>query len=242
VRDRLHDLDGPPSGGPFRLATSVESLDEALSRIAWPRAYVAIDTIRPAIPPWPGCRPFEPTPAQITVTLEREDGRVEHRSWLSSDGGDPRPGVADRLLHYVDDAGGIVVFDEPAVRRELTALGRGAPEANFRLRALALHDLRALLCDHVEQPLAGTVRDAAAAVTLLGGELAGSFPGRDDPSMLRRRTREVLDPAIRPGALRLFRRRALQQHGRVQTLAMVWLCRCLERAIRSGRHRHAVLA
>ena len=56
----------------------------------------------PAIPVWPGCRPYDPVPVQFSAHIEpsRKGTRARHVEWLADGPGDPRPEIAKDRTRY----------------------------------------------------------------------------------------------------------------------------------------------
>src|SRR5204863_2965315 len=75
-----------------RLVTEA-GLADALRVFEPPLAYLDFETVDPAIPAWPGCRPYSKTPVQFSCHLENSDGSFTHHHAIASGSGDPRPEI-----------------------------------------------------------------------------------------------------------------------------------------------------
>ena len=107
-----------------------------------PLWYLDFETVAPAIPLYPGTRPYQAVPVQWSLHRRGRDGSVEHREFLAEGGADPRPALADALIGALgDDAAPIVVWSDYEDRM-LAGLADALPD-----RALALVDLRGRLLD-----------------------------------------------------------------------------------------------
>jgi hypothetical protein len=91
------------------------------------------------VPRWPGCRPFEPVPVQLSCRVERPaglGGGYRHVEWLADGGTDPRPGLAAALVAACAGAATIVVDDLAAARAAVARLGEAVPGHAAALAAL----------------------------------------------------------------------------------------------------------
>lgn len=88
-----------------------EGLAAALAPIAPPVAYLDFETMSPAIPLYPGTRPYDMIPFQWSLHRADASGGLARRGFLASGRGDPRRPFAERLLEAAgsDDAR-IVVY------------------------------------------------------------------------------------------------------------------------------------
>ncbi len=81
-----------------------------LALLAWPRYYLDFETIGPAIPRWPGTRPYQAIPFQWSLHVERAPGRLEHSAYLDLSGNLPVRGVAQALLRDVGTLGPVLTY------------------------------------------------------------------------------------------------------------------------------------
>ncbi len=79
------------------IATAPE-LPELLEGAGPPSAYLDFETCAPAIPVFPGTRPFQVIPFQWSLHRLDAAGALEHSEFLADGRGDPRPEFAARLL------------------------------------------------------------------------------------------------------------------------------------------------
>jgi predicted RecB family nuclease len=117
-------------------------------------AYLDFETVGPAIPVWPGCRPWENVPVQFSVHAETGDGRLEHHEWLADGPGDPRPQQAERLLDACRGATAVVAYYASFERDCIRTLAAGAPHLAAELGELELKlvDLLPLVRNHIYDP------------------------------------------------------------------------------------------
>jgi hypothetical protein len=81
----------------------VDSLD-------YPRYYLDFETIMPAIPIWPGTRPYETLPIQWSCHYEAEPGVVKHADFLDISGYPPMRVLAESLIRVVGKEGPVLTY------------------------------------------------------------------------------------------------------------------------------------
>jgi hypothetical protein len=129
-------------------------LAAALKNLMQPLAFLDFETVAPAIPRWPGCRPYEAVPVQLSCHLEDATGDHRHVEWLAEGAGDPREAFAQFLAESCVGARSIVVYnagyEAECLRHLAKALPRLAPELADIERRLV--DLLPLVRDYVYHP------------------------------------------------------------------------------------------
>jgi hypothetical protein len=160
----IHDLPGELRLNPMQLrqvravrsgAMIVESgLVEGLREFEGPLAFIDFETVAPAIPVWPGCRPWENVPVQFSVHLEQPGGGWRHSAWLAEGPEDPRPELAERLVDACRDARALVAYHASFERDCLRVLALGAPHlaADLGEMELRLRDLLPAVRNHIYHP------------------------------------------------------------------------------------------
>jgi predicted RecB family nuclease len=137
-----------------RTCVSAE-LAAALRPLAsYPRAFMDFESLGPAIPRFPGMRPFDAIPFQWSVHVERAPGApLEHREFLATDAADPRRRFLETLAEAVGDRGPIVVYS-PFESDRLADLARWLPDLAPRAEAMRarLWDLLPVMRRHVYHP------------------------------------------------------------------------------------------
>jgi Domain of unknown function(DUF2779) len=99
--ESIHDIpdDFPLNERQRRACTSVQKggpwfsteLGKELGALKYPLYFMDFETVNPAIPRFPGMRPYDPIPFQWSLHVQREPGSVnEHYEFLSTDRSDPR--------------------------------------------------------------------------------------------------------------------------------------------------------
>jgi hypothetical protein len=130
-------------------------LGHALQAIQRPTIYIDFEAIQPALPPWPGCKPFGLVPVQVSLHRMDADGSLSHTHWLADSDVDPRPALAAFLAGQLHDAATLVAYHasfEASVIRQLIAVASPSAakvltEANQRFV-----DLLPVVRNHVYHP------------------------------------------------------------------------------------------
>jgi hypothetical protein len=200
---------------------------ERLAAIPLPAHFVDFETFAPAVPVFPGTRPFEQVPFQWSNHVLTADGTLTHREFLHDADADPRIAFAESLLAATADAAAIVVYSS-FEGEVLAALATQLPHL-----ADALLDLRARIVD-----LLPIVRDHCAHPDLRGSfSIKSVLPafvpalGYDDLAIRDGLTASLthtllVDPALDPDR-RAELRAQLLAYCRRDTEAMVALYRVL---------------
>lgn len=128
-------------------------LGEALKAIAPPIAFLDFETVSPAIPAWPGCRPYDQVPVQFSCHVLGPRGMVHH-AWLATGPGDPRAAFARALLDACRGAKTVLAYNAPFERRCIAGLIDAVPRLARELAALhdCIEDLLPIVRDHVYHP------------------------------------------------------------------------------------------
>ncbi|MHB1017567.1 MAG: DUF2779 domain-containing protein [Coriobacteriia bacterium] len=129
------------------------ALEHDLRQLKWPVYHLDFETIAPALPLWPGTRPYQTIPFQYSVHVEHEDGRLEHREYLHRGSDDPRPEVARRLIADLETSGSVVHYTRYE-RTQLAALAGALPEYAPAIAAIVdrLFDLEPVIRNNTRHP------------------------------------------------------------------------------------------
>jgi hypothetical protein len=90
-----------------------EILDAARREIAslgYPRYYLDFETIGPAVPIWPGTRPYASIPIQWSCHIEAEGGEPRHEEFLDLSGEPPMRALAEAMIECLGDDGPVLMY------------------------------------------------------------------------------------------------------------------------------------
>ncbi|WP_225883284.1 DUF2779 domain-containing protein [Sphingomonas aliaeris] len=189
---------------------------------SYPRTFLDFETIAPAIPRWLGTSPYQQVPFQFSAHIDRGDGELEHRKFLSIDGDDPRHACAEALA-TLPTAGAVVAWNASFERTCLLKLAAVSPLYESVLRSLAdrLVDLLPVARRHYyHRDMRGSWSIKAVLPTLAPELDYGSLTGAQSGVEAQESYLEAID-----GKTSLDRRqeirRGLLDYCRLDTLAMV---------------------
>ncbi len=195
-----------------------------LAALSYPIHFLDFETCNPALPLYPGTRPFQQIPFQWSDHALTKSGAVRHADFLHDAKADPRLPLAEALADGLADAGAIVVysgFEERIIR----SLAEEFPSLAHRLLPLVadrIVDLLELIRAHYYHPEfhgSFSIKDVLPALvpgfgyqdlTIREGGQAGAWYV------------EMIDPATHPGR-RAEIRDALRAYCHRDTEAMVRL-------------------
>ena len=78
--------------------------------LAYPRFYLDFETAGPAIPVWPGTRPYQVLPFQWSCHIERAPGVMEHAEFLDLSGKPPMRPLAEQLITDLEAEGPVLMY------------------------------------------------------------------------------------------------------------------------------------
>jgi hypothetical protein len=128
-------------------------LSAALAAIPQPLYFLDFETFNPALPVYPGTRPYQAIPFQWSLHVQDAQGNLSHYSFLHGGLDDPREAFLTSLLDAVGTKGAIVTYSgyEGAIIKQLAD---AFPRYSERLLALngRIFDLLALVRTHCYHP------------------------------------------------------------------------------------------
>ena len=88
---------------------------ETLAALPYPRYYLDFETIGPAVPIWPGTRPYAPVPVQWSCHIEDRPkesnrGELRHEEFLDLSGKPPMRALAEKMIECLGDAGPVLMY------------------------------------------------------------------------------------------------------------------------------------
>ncbi len=78
--------------------------------LAYPRFYLAFETMQFAMPIWKGTRPYEQLPFQWSCHIEREGGELTHLEFIDVSGKPPMRALAESLIRSLGRSGSILAY------------------------------------------------------------------------------------------------------------------------------------
>lgn len=197
-----------------------------LRKLPYPRYYLDFETLNPAVPIWPGTRPYMQVPFQWSCHIEHADGHLEHHAYLADDQHDPRPGFIDSLLDVLGSDGPIFVYNIGFERGRLNELKDGFKYLSPRIESVIdrLVDLYPIAKANYYHP---AMRGSWSIKSVLPTIDAGlSYEGMTvaDGGMAQAAFTELIEAAT-PEQRRAELRNALLAYCERDTMAMVRLAR-----------------
>lgn len=125
----------------------------ALAELKPPVRHLDFETFAPAIPRFPGTRPYEGIAFLFSVHTAGDGAQTEHTDYLHECDDDPRPALAERLLDALGSDGSIGVYSRFEAHT-IRSLARALPERAAALERLVLRlvDLHRIVRRHYYHP------------------------------------------------------------------------------------------
>lgn len=111
-------------------------LAEALRGAGPPVSYLDFETANPAVPLYPGTRPFQNIPFQWSLHCDEGDGELRHREFLADATADPRREFAETLLAALRDHDAPILVYSPFESRVLENLATIFGDLGEEIRAV----------------------------------------------------------------------------------------------------------
>ncbi len=129
-------------------------LASALGGLGPPAFYLDFETLGPAIPLYPGTRPYQAVPFQWSLHHVDSAGELTHREFLADGRGDPRRLFADGLIDALSGTAGPILVYSSFERTQLRALAELYPDLAEPIRALVdrLRDLAPVVRANLYDP------------------------------------------------------------------------------------------
>jgi predicted RecB family nuclease len=113
------------------------------------------ETVYPAIPRYPGMRPFDQLPFQWSVHVQdKQDAELRHYEFLAATSADPRREFVETLCSALGNKGSVVVYNKGFESQRLADLDGWVPGFRTRIKKIQarLWDLLPVIRDHVYHP------------------------------------------------------------------------------------------
>lgn len=145
-------------------------LHAEFAALTWPVYHLDFETIAPALPMWPGTRPYQLVPFQYSIHVHHEDGSHEHLEYLHASTDDPRPALTARLVADLGTNGTIMHYTSYE-NRCLNELAAAVPQ-----HADAIADAQERMVDLERIVRAHTIHPAANGRTSIKNVLPAWVP------------------------------------------------------------------
>jgi hypothetical protein len=213
-----------------------DRLGDAIKGFGPPAFYLDFETMNPAIPLYPGTRPYQQIPFEWSVHHLDESGSLAHHEFLADGTSDPRRALAEGMIEALGKTDLPILVYTGFERRVINGLIESLPGLKEGLQALQdrLCDLHAVVRSHLYHPdFGGSFSIKSVAPALIPGfgynDLQHVAEGSAASATFERIAAGRLGPDEDEAALRT----ALLAYCKRDTLAMVELHRVLlERARR----------
>ncbi|MBW1692213.1 MAG: DUF2779 domain-containing protein [Deltaproteobacteria bacterium] len=128
-------------------------LGRELRDVTYPIHFLDFETVSPAIPRYPGTRPYHSIPFQWSDHVLQRDGTLEHSEYLSDEDRDPREEFARSLVKALGARGSIFIYTLYE-KRVIGELAGHLPKLSDRLSATLdrFKDLHSLVKSHFYHP------------------------------------------------------------------------------------------
>jgi predicted RecB family nuclease len=208
------------------LVVEHDELVAALATLERPTAHLDFETIQPAIPRWPGCRPFDQIPVQLSCHIVDEQGGERHVEWLFDGQGDPRSAAARAILDACHGARVVTAYSSSFEKGCIRLVADACPEHAGELRAVAdrIVDLLPIVREHVYHPAFGGTFSLKRVLPALVPELSyeGLAVAEGETAQVQL-ARLILEPDAMTAGERAEVREALLRYCELDTRAMVAL-------------------
>jgi predicted RecB family nuclease len=213
-------------------------LGGALVPLGPPARYLDFETVNPAVPLYPGTRPYQQIPLQWSLHEIDATGRLTHREFLARGRDDPRRGFAERLLDAIGAGRAPVVVYSGFEARVLAEVAAALPDLASAIEAVRgrLVDLLPVVRRHVYHPaFAGSFSLKRVAPALADGFDYGALTDIADGGAASLALQRLASGDVTDAAEEAQIRGALLAYCHRDTLALVELHRALQ--VRAGTSR-----
>ncbi len=115
-----------------------DAIKEFLETLTYPIYHLDFETFQQAIPQFKGISPFMQIPFQYSLHIEHEDGALEHREFLASDGTDPRELLAKKLCEDIPIDATVLTYNMSFEKNVIKKLASAYPHLDEHL--FCIHD------------------------------------------------------------------------------------------------------
>jgi hypothetical protein len=206
-----------------------------LDSLRYPLYFLDFETDSPAVPRYPGTRPYQKIPFQYACHRLETDGSLSHNEYLHTVAEDPRPELARALLDGIGLEGSLVVYNAPFERSVLEALADVLPWWARELNGMVerLWDLLEIFRRYYQDPAFGGSNSIKNVLPVLVPKLSYEALEVQDGTEAQAAWNRMLASKSLPQRKRL--EAALRTYCRQDSLAMVEIFRVLRRRLDEER-------
>ncbi len=113
-----------------------ENIKAFLENLTYPIYHLDFETYQQAIPEYKGIKPFEQIPFQYSLHIEYEDGRLEHKEYLSQDSIDSRYELAQKLCEDIPSDVTVLAYNMSFEKGVIKRLANLFPNLSLHLLAI----------------------------------------------------------------------------------------------------------
>jgi len=127
-----------------------QTIKKTLATLTFPLHFLDYETFNPAVPMFPGYRPYEHIVFQYSLfTLTDPEAEPDHFEYLLTDNSDPAPEIVPHLLDNLSPTGSIVVWNQSFEAQRNKELAEHCPDYAKALEAIndRLFDLMLIFKD-----------------------------------------------------------------------------------------------
>ncbi|MFQ5441853.1 MAG: DUF2779 domain-containing protein [Thermodesulfobacteriota bacterium] len=208
-----------------------EAIKSFLSTLHYPIFFLDFETLRDAVPPFPGTSPYEQIPFQYSLhSIETEGGELRHFEFLAREGRDEREEMARTLTERIPEGATVVAYNmgfERMVLKKLAGDFPGYAKGLMRISA----DMQDLMVpfkkrQYYTREMEGSysLKNVLPALLPEFDYSALNITGGSDASIIYKNLSDITDE-VKRGAVR----RDLLEYCRMDTLALLRLLEELRR-------------
>lgn len=98
-----------------------------IKNLKYPLNFIDFESFMPAIPIYDGTHPYQNIPFLFSLHIKHQNGKIEHREFLTEAGTDPRKSFLENMLDATQGEGSILVYDAMMEKGILNGLKRDFP-------------------------------------------------------------------------------------------------------------------
>jgi hypothetical protein len=219
------------------------TLKNALSELPESIGFLDFETVGPAIPVWPGCRPYDAVPVQFSFCKVEPNGELTQFEWLADGAEDPRERIALALIDACRGVEKIAAYNASFELRCLQHLANAVPHLAVELEEISsrVTDLLPIVREHVYHPefYGGFgLKEVLPAIT--GEDTYGQLPVADGTAASWLLQRLLFEPDRFSPETRFRLREDLLDYCRTDTIGLFKLLKRLEGMAADSVVEHAL--